>query len=108
MEDIISALKEARELITDHSKWCKGAFARDRVGIPVFPVDVNACCWCAEGALGKVTTENENYCLNECKTQLSKTVGRHFTFWHDADKRTHEEVLEVFDKTIRRLESELH
>lgn len=104
--EVLTVLKQARELISSPDKWCKGAFARDSAGLPVYPVDSDACYWCAEGAVGKVVTESNNCCLTDCKRELNKTVGGLFIFWNDKDERTHAEVLAAFDETIERLENE--
>ena len=56
---VFNALKRARELISDRSKWTQGVMARDADGNPVLPEDSSATCWCATGALRAVAPTRE-------------------------------------------------
>jgi hypothetical protein len=45
---------KVRELLSDESKWTKGAYARDADGNDLYLSGVdspNASCWCLDGAL---------------------------------------------------------
>jgi len=46
----LDALKRARSLISDESKWCQKAFAINCHGIKVPPNSSGAVRWCAYGA----------------------------------------------------------
>lgn len=48
-------LQEARDLITDPSRWTTHWLARDDAGVPCDPVGEEATCFCAIGALLHVT-----------------------------------------------------
>jgi hypothetical protein len=39
-----------RELLTDKSKWIKGAYAKDKYGDSINESDQDACQWCLDGA----------------------------------------------------------
>lgn len=43
------------DLLTDESKWCRNAWAKDIRGIVVFSGSSAACQWCLEGAVRAVT-----------------------------------------------------
>jgi hypothetical protein len=42
---------KAYELLSDSSKWTKGAGARDNDGIRCSPASPDAVCWCLFGAI---------------------------------------------------------
>jgi hypothetical protein len=52
-----------KELLSDESKWCRGAFAKDKDGFPITESHQDACKWCLAGAgyfcYGIVDWENE-------------------------------------------------
>jgi hypothetical protein len=52
--DLKAKLQEARDLISDESRWTQGTNAVDARGIAVHPGHPDACKWCARGALLKV------------------------------------------------------
>lgn len=49
-------LIDARGLLSDHSRWTQGAYARSLDGFNVRPRSPYACCWCMLGAIA--------YCSN--------------------------------------------
>ena len=48
-----SVLEDARRLIANQDLWCQGAFARDRYGRTVKPMDPSAAQWSMMGAVAK-------------------------------------------------------
>jgi len=46
-----------RELLTENSKWTRGAMARDDAGVPVVESGSSAVCWCLVGAAWKCYPE---------------------------------------------------
>ena len=46
-----AVLEVARGIISDGSRWCRGAMARNDVGDAVQPLSQDACRWCAAGAV---------------------------------------------------------
>lgn len=109
----IEVLKGARALISDPAKWTQGVegyFSGD--------------CFCIRGATWEVSGVPRGHCpspaLAEAEGELLQTV-RHVTptfrivkrrgvgmlaDWNDRARRSHAEVLNLFDRTIARLESE--
>lgn len=51
-------LSTARALIADPRAWVRDVYARDATGAPTDPVGVQACAWCAYGALLKVASDH--------------------------------------------------
>jgi hypothetical protein len=58
MNDVAKVLNAAADLIEQRG-WTKNASARDSQGKVVPPTSVDACRWCATGAIIKVTDEAE-------------------------------------------------
>jgi hypothetical protein len=108
-EAIIDTLKRARELLT--KGWTKRVSARDDNRTPVSCLSEQACSWCALGAVEKSA---KSAALGECDhfeqfdetiNALSTTLNGSVIAFNDAQDRV-EPVLELFDKTIARLENE--
>lgn len=71
-----------RDLLTDPSKWCQGAMARDINGFGCLSDDPVAAKWCLAGAANKV-----GVCLS-----------LDIITWNDAPGRTFAEVRELIEK----------
>lgn len=98
-------LRNARELISDPTRWTKGAFARDREGTAV-PVSLqSAQSFCAMGACMKALRERgqERFMpgLLLDKAAILLSGGQSLTYnYNDHETRTHDEVLWLFDLAI--------
>lgn len=105
--DALSVLRGARALIATPDKWTQGAYARDAEGGERLPMDDHAVCWCAFGAISRVS---ENDWSNPTDYQaihfeFSRFVGdSSLVYWNDLAGRTHAEVLDAFDAVIAKLE----
>jgi hypothetical protein len=99
VDSTIAVLNRARVLIADERHWCRGAFARSRAHIPVRPYSFFARRFCAIGALKRAACElllpTQNAYL-----ALEWQAGRRVEGWNDDPKRTHTEVLALFDAAI--------
>jgi hypothetical protein len=102
---MLDKIKEARKIIEDPSRWTKGTLARDATGAITRVFADDAASFCAVGAIARTGVS----------CQLQVDIGREF-FPHIQrrgyckisgfnDSHSHEEVLELFDEVIRRLES---
>ena len=97
------ALRKARELLTPEGAWTKEGWARNKQHWFVAPESPNAVCWCARGALRKVSG---GYTREELDAEivLQDTLGLTHTGsiadWNDAEERTQDDVLEAFTKAI--------
>jgi len=111
--EVVDVLKRARERLAKPGAWTKGEFARDAVGEGVTSCDPHAVCWCA---LGAVNVEAEGIALPKereaAKDALAVAAGlakgdtTGVVKMNDSQE-TVEPVLELFDKAIARLESEV-
>ena len=100
----IAVLVRARQLIADEWRWCKGAFARSWLSIPV-PADwVLARRFCALGAIRRAGRELQLRTPEACMALEWQTIGRPIHDWNDDPKRTHAEVISAFDRAIAALE----
>ena len=98
----LEALIAARELLTEQSRWCRGAFARSVGGVHVHPMSPQAVCWCAIGALIKVTRmepgHNAKLFLSTVAIEnfhTNATVVNDHNGWGD--------VLRLYDLAIERM-----
>src|SRR5690242_1039310 len=98
----IAVLVRARAFIADERYWCRGAFARSWANIPVLPHSIFARRFCAVGALKLAATElllpTQNTYIS-----LEAQARRRVEGWNDDPKRTHIEVLALFDAAIEAL-----
>jgi len=99
LDSSIAVLNRARALIADERHWSQGAFARSWAQIPVRPYSFFARRFCAIGALKRAACElllpTQNAYL-----ALEWQAGRRVEGWNDDPKRTHTEVLALFDAAI--------
>jgi hypothetical protein len=56
----LETLKAARQLISDPAKWTQGEFARDVDGNEVKAWSEDATCFCAYGAIQRVTEREDS------------------------------------------------
>ena len=96
-------LRAARELISDESRWCQKAVARDSDGEAVSVHSPRAVQWCVNGALEKVVPAgtsvfNTRIRLGECipADVLVYSIHR----YNDHPDTTHEDILNWFDSAI--------
>lgn len=98
--DKLKILTRARALIADPARWTQGDYARDANGKSVLPNSRYAVCWCSVGALRKVT---RCAILPDCAyLALSDGIGSHKSVHAFNDASTHEEVLLLFDRAIKK------
>jgi hypothetical protein len=97
---VLQVLIEAKELLSDPSRWTKGGYARDKLGHKIGPRNDAACSWCIEGALTKVCESDRDLkqkstnCLEEC------VVLKDLIYFNDAHLTTHQRVIALFDEAI--------
>lgn len=101
-------LIEAKKLIKNPDNWIKYARAKTtKHGLGVDPLDEQATCFCAVGAVQKIKNCDvdtayscqEANLLSEC---LPKTFHLHRIWsFNDNFKTTHNQIIQVFNKAIR-------
>lgn len=108
--DQLEALKKARALLSKPGKWTTGAFARNRSGKSLDDgFAAGATCFCAMGAVEKVTGEP---IYGPLATQCDRTLrtvlvdmghGESIPEYNDS-RRSVNSVLRLFDRAIAKLE----
>lgn len=109
------AIQAARDLITNIEFWTQGSDAADNSGLPVEAYAPTAYCFCAEGALIKVSPDNDQLRIScaEIVTQKAREMfGDSIIAVNDGeigldDRPTvddytaaHRNVLRVFDAVL--------
>lgn len=98
----LETLKAARQLISDPAKWTQGEYARDADGNEVKTWSENATCFCAYGAIQRVTEREDSEADYFLFKACSERFGMSVTIV--SDTHTHAEVLALFDAAIAELE----
>ena len=98
-KSVADVLREARKLIEKPEAWAQGESARDASGRRVPIQDPKAVCFCAVGAIWKVSHESHS----DARRALAQVVGNAVAFFNDS--HTHAEVLAAFDAAISRAEA---
>jgi hypothetical protein len=114
----LEMIKAARLRIAKPEAWTKFNLARTAIGgEAVMATSERATCWCSIGALNKEWNpiearswdENPGWTeYNESVAQMQATLrgmGFDGSLARFNDSHSHDDVLEVFDKTIARLEA---
>lgn len=112
----LQALKDARGLIADPAHWITGAYARDAVGVEVYPTDETAVCFCMVGAFIRVGLPHPGVPSGSMNFSGMQAVSAYLAFGALAeflpvevvafnDDHTHDEVLAIFDAAISKLEA---
>ena len=96
----LTQLREARALLA--KGWTQDAYARDINGECIYSgAEENIVSYCIVGALQHIEAKNLAYgTLRKCLPFGSRGL----LWWNDTIGRTQDEVLELFDKAIAKLE----
>lgn len=99
---VLEVLKQGRERI--EKGWCQGAYAIDAHGNHAKPYWRRAVAWCAEGAcnFGKINRKIEAIRVLESCAHSLKPIYQ----WNDQPRRTHRQVLMLFDRAIAKAEKQ--
>lgn len=109
MQQVIDALKAAREKISKPEHWTQNAFARDAKGQAVGELSGEACSYCAIGACYALRVHTIARSAVGALEQTLRESGQESAFvamFNDAEDTTHDDVLDLFDGTIQRLENQ--
>ena len=105
----LGLLKAGRARIADERAWTKDTQARNAAGEAVFGNDPTAVQWSGYGVIyaepgaASISQSHARYLLQE---SIPGAGLQSLTMWHDANERTHAEVLGVFDNVIDRIEAQ--
>jgi hypothetical protein len=94
-------LQKARDLISDEKNWTKGEYARNERGSFIDYDSKSATCFCSVGALLKVSpAERARDAFFFLSQECEETAGQLVVRFNDT--HTHAEVLDLFDRAIKR------
>lgn len=89
-----------QELLSDESKWTKGANARDKDGNAVIETMPQAAKWCLVGAASKCSkcSDQRNTILTIASALGFNAYEGHIVDWNDSPERTFAEVRALIEK----------
>lgn len=102
----VDILKKAREILSDSRRWCKHESAVRENGARVDPLSLDACRWCATGALCKASGTYGSLELMDSIELLEAECCVQVVDFNDLPSTTHEDILRVFDQAILSAEGE--
>lgn len=93
MSDAVAdVLERAADLIEPEGRWTQGVLAKSAGGVPVAPEHDCAVCWCASGAIIRISGDR----LPKAAWYALKCIiglGEIIPSWNDAPERTQSEVV---------------
>lgn len=95
-----TVLKKALKKISNPNNWVKEHYAVDAHGGVAGCDDTAACAWCAMGAVGAATSNIQLQLRAE--TLLESITGVGIENFNDSEDTTHDDIVSVFKKAIRR------
>lgn len=103
---VLEALRAARNLIADQSKWTTGQSARNASGQPVIANDPGAVCWCSIGALSHVVVHNSQlfHLATDELERVAHDISGGYSIVHVNDYLGHDAALNMFDRAIAQLD----
>jgi len=92
MTQLLDDLRALDALLSDESKWTKGAPARDRrSGAPTNPDGDAASCWCLDAGIVRVCSSTSIRVVS-LRTAIGFAGAAKTYRWNDAKKRSFPEV----------------
>lgn len=109
-------LRHAKAIIADPHHWTKGTYAKDKYGSEISYGATTATCFCASGAVRRAAQDGEYHTdIREVAFQLLRSAtkrvlrkGRSAPVpeFNDANHRTHDQVMRMFDYAIKAAEKD--
>ena len=98
-QTVADVLEAAADLLTPEGAWTQQSYGRSVDGEPLFEgYDPAAVCWCAYGAIEKVTGQGMNGALRKSAVEALDWSP----FWNDAPERTQAEVVAKLREAAQR------
>ena len=97
---IADVLDAAADLIEPEGSWTQGSYAKDAAGRQVLSTDESAVCWCAVGAITRVSggglpaASARRHLAAFCNLRQTEDI----TDWNDWSGREHSGVVGTFRK----------
>jgi hypothetical protein len=104
IDPLVKGLKAVRKLLAKPERWTKGYLSRDAAGLPAWPDDEDAVCWCLQGATEKVARANNEGPVYMWSALAVTAQAQDIAEWNDKRWRTHAQVLRLIDRAIARAE----
>lgn len=89
--------KAAADLIRDPARWATGMSARNARGEPRGPYESDAVCWCAYGAIHRVTNRNGQRFRALSSAMDSRFPGEHYAHNVNDGPDGHARILAALD-----------
>jgi hypothetical protein len=98
----LQIVEQARALVADQSRWCRGELARDANGVGVCPTSDCATKRCGLGALIMAAYQitNDRRQAHDLAIQAMRPLHGSATLVNVNDVRGHAAVLALFDEVI--------
>ena len=98
----LQIVEQARALVADESRWCRGEIARDAKGRGVCPMSDSATKRCGLGALIMAAYQitNDRRQAHDLAIKAMRPLHGSATLVSVNDVRGHEAVLALFDEVI--------
>ena len=97
-KEVADVLRAAREKIAVPERWTQGTFARQKEGNPIGPLEPNAVCWCALGAV--IAVAGRSLPALYARATINRMYGGDFAWFNDTSTTHHADILAVFDRAI--------
>lgn len=100
----VGVLKDAMELLSDPSRFTKGAFTRNSNGATTHVLDNDSVRYCSLGAIRKSSNDRAGYVLAArilIEEQIPLKYDSCIVAWNDDPSTTHDDVLRVFRLAIK-------
>ena len=98
----LQIVEQARVLIIDESRWCRGELARDANGVGICPMSDSAMRRCGLGALIMAAYQitNDRRQAHDLAIKAMRPLHGSATLVNVNDLRGHAAVLALFDEVI--------
>ena len=103
MTQLLDDLRALDALLSDESKWTKGARARTADGGVTWSTADNACCWCLSGALRHVTDamyDDRHYAMVDALDAACPSATLSYIEWQDKPSRRFADIKALIARAI--------
>lgn len=112
-EELATVLEQVKELIGTAETWCQYAPARDAESREVESLSPEARQWCLIGATHRIlggSFKHMDEVIDKLRQELrrsptdSQQLRHSLAYYNDASTTTHQDILEILDRTIAALQ----
>lgn len=103
----LQIVEKTLELLSDESKWTRGAFARDGLGERCKAIDKHACQFCTVGAMRHICNDQHmDVILSIMNDMCIKLNIPAVPVWNDNVLVTHKEIVAGLRKMVQYYDSQ--